>query len=557
VRLGLLAAASAGLCFAWQRLWFLTDDAFIAFRYVANRQLGHGYVWNAPPFLPVEGYTSFLWVALLDGVWSVLGSEPPDAANALGLLCGIGTLALTAWMVLRLRLPASQEPLRTAFLAIALIGLVTNFNFVMWTSSGLETSLFNFLFAGWVAATVFIAPERRGWVWWSALTAGLLSLTRPDGLLVVAATGALLGAMRIADPGRLPLRNLRLAWPLLLPVAHTLWRHSFYGEWLPNTYWAKHVAPWPEAGLRYLASYTLEYGLWAWATIVSLALALRLRGLRPRAGTLPALAVATTLLAHTAYYVLRVGGDHFEYRVFSHSVALVLVSSVWGAARLAENAQRARPALLALPGLVVALAIPLPWTLWVQSRSADTRQTSFNLTVPLAPLLPSWLASYAGRLDALQRWLIVDHAIGKRYQEHRVFLDFRKAMFPRERQLQTDWPEHSAYTAISVGIPGWILADAHILDRVGLNDYVVARTPVRDVESRRMAHDRRPPDGYIACFHPNISDGKPRSLLRNAPLAELREHAGEVRVQPRISPLSADDIRRCEGIWRLWLKQPQ
>ena len=59
-RLALLLAALLALCGGWYLLWFLSDDAFIAFRYVGNRQLGHGYVWNAPPFLPVEGYTSFL-----------------------------------------------------------------------------------------------------------------------------------------------------------------------------------------------------------------------------------------------------------------------------------------------------------------------------------------------------------------------------------------------------------------------------------------------------------------------------------------------------------------
>src|SRR5437867_12245459 len=49
--------------------WFMTDDAFIAFRYVSNHRLGRGFVWNPPPFLPVEGYTGWLWVVLLRAVW--------------------------------------------------------------------------------------------------------------------------------------------------------------------------------------------------------------------------------------------------------------------------------------------------------------------------------------------------------------------------------------------------------------------------------------------------------------------------------------------------------
>ncbi|UCG61884.1 MAG: hypothetical protein JSV52_00925, partial [Candidatus Zixiibacteriota bacterium] len=65
----LLLLAGIGLYIGWRKFWFLTDDAFIAFRYVSNSILGHGYTWNAPPFRPVEGYTSFLWVILLESVW--------------------------------------------------------------------------------------------------------------------------------------------------------------------------------------------------------------------------------------------------------------------------------------------------------------------------------------------------------------------------------------------------------------------------------------------------------------------------------------------------------
>src|SRR6266436_6189736 len=90
--------------YGWRLFWFLTDDAFIAFRYISNSQLGHGYVWNAPPFRPVEGYTSFLWVVLLDVVWRVSGVEPPAAANYVSLLFTYLTLLLGGLLVLRMKL---------------------------------------------------------------------------------------------------------------------------------------------------------------------------------------------------------------------------------------------------------------------------------------------------------------------------------------------------------------------------------------------------------------------------------------------------------------------
>ena len=58
--------------------WFLTDDAFISFRYVHNLLEGHGLVFN--PGERVEGYSNFLWVLELAAIWRVLGVALEDAA---------------------------------------------------------------------------------------------------------------------------------------------------------------------------------------------------------------------------------------------------------------------------------------------------------------------------------------------------------------------------------------------------------------------------------------------------------------------------------------------
>ena len=50
--LAIAAVSVFGLWIGWQALWFLTDDAHIAFRYVSNSVLDHGYVWNPPPSSP-------------------------------------------------------------------------------------------------------------------------------------------------------------------------------------------------------------------------------------------------------------------------------------------------------------------------------------------------------------------------------------------------------------------------------------------------------------------------------------------------------------------------
>jgi arabinofuranosyltransferase len=61
----LLASAAVGLVVGRKTFYFLTDDAYIIFRYVSNSVEEYGLVWNPPPFRPVEGYTSFLWAVVL------------------------------------------------------------------------------------------------------------------------------------------------------------------------------------------------------------------------------------------------------------------------------------------------------------------------------------------------------------------------------------------------------------------------------------------------------------------------------------------------------------
>ena len=63
---------------------FLTDDAFISFRYSVNLAQGHGLVFN-PGGERVEGYSNFLWVVILAGL-DVIGVKPEQAAIPLSML---------------------------------------------------------------------------------------------------------------------------------------------------------------------------------------------------------------------------------------------------------------------------------------------------------------------------------------------------------------------------------------------------------------------------------------------------------------------------------------
>lgn len=529
VPFALFAGAAVVVLLAWRNLWFLTDDAFLAFRYVSNSQLGLGYVWNPPPFRPVEGYTSFLWVVLLDFVWRFLGCEPPIAANRLALLFSIGTLALATYLAWRLAGRGPLRGVRVPVTLLVLLGITTNRTFLFATSSGLETALQNALCLGWLTLAL-LPPEGRSGGLLLSTSALLVSLGRPDGLVYVLATLPLIALLRY-ERG-VPLWT---AAPLLGTFVHLAFRRSFYGEWLPNTYFAKVVRPWPEAGVRYLASFVLELCLWLPALLVGAAVAVWLARLPRWLGEAPAgerLALARRSVAVAAplavagYYTFVVGGDYFEYRPYSGLVPVVFLASLWAAARLSTRPWFAVASL----GAVVLASGLLPWTHFrVQEREFRlfTREQP-----PVAPHVPAILRGYVSAHDRLQEWLAA-RMICKRYHLHRAFLaNRRERAGTREswsRRLEPQrglFPAHDDYAA---GYVAWILAEAVVIDRHGLNDRSIARGRVDTPNaSRRLGHDRTPVPGYAECFRPNV---------------ELQ--AGRVRA--RVPALTPADIVACEA----------
>ena len=543
----LLLAGGATLVAGWQLFWFLTDDAFIAFRYVSNSQLGRGYVWNPPPFLPVEGYTSFLWVALLDGVWRVTGLEPPVVSNWILLGCSLASLGLSARLWLHiLRFSPGRHALLT--LAVGLGFVVSNRTVLAWSSSGLETALFNLLLHAWACSLLLPrTPERR--IARAAWCASLLALTRPDGLLFCATTGPLvLWASLAGRPWTSGARTaIRVVAPFGLVVAHVLWRRAFYGAWLPNTYYAKVTGLHWETGIVYLASFVLEYAVWLPLVFILCALAAAMGGVitatrrrrtddppaetsRPRwmPGACTAVAVLT-ILAHVGYYVLVVGGDHFEFRIFSHLPPLLFAALIWALAIL-PIPRRAKSAIMLATLLT---SIPAPWTHWWLTNKISTRDQTIALQTPISPHWPAPVRWYADLFDRSQRSLI-SKLNCCRHQEHKIFYLHQKAYWPeREEGLNISGDAIPVLVDPCVGVVSWSLPHVSIIDYLGLNDYVVARTPP---QHDYMAHSRTPPPGYALSFRPNV-------------LVENRR----VRVKLRDPPLDAMEVRQTEAYWRAWL----
>ena len=492
---------------------FLTDDAFISFRYARNLLDGHGLVFN--PGERVEGYTNFLWLVELAALWGAFGWRPEAAATWLSAACTVGALATMLWWIVRLQ--GSSRGL-VAWLATGLV--CSSATFAKWTSGGgLETRQFT-LFAVLAVALLTVAtvgraaprPRRaRGMLCAASFCLAAASLTRPEGVLLAACCFAWHAAQsKLGGGGFWPRRSelACVAGPFLAVVAsHFLFRWAYYGEWLPNTYYAKHVGAWYEAGLPYLAAAALETGLYLLLPLAALAAVWQWRRARGLALALPIVCV----LSHMAY-VARIGGDHFEYRPLDFYWPLLAAPAAVGLLAVGRllarlTSKRLAPAWTLLVSVPVLLyAGVLQGALLLGGPNSGTAAgDGWSGRLALTAENAGWLrhlpgASALNDAAGALRGPLVRRKIGERTEAHGALVAGAIALWaPLEEPLRGLPPPDALMLVRGAGAMPYYLPDLKFVDELGLVDKVIARHP-EDVpsEHRRMAHDRRAPYGYLA-----------------------------------------------------------
>lgn len=403
----LLALAVALLLAHALSFRFVIDDAYISFRYARNLLDGHGLVFN--PGERVEGYSNLSWV-LLAAAGMAAGLDPLLWARLLGFAAAAGTVLLMPGLARRLAPPAAggagqgQATLATAGAPLL---LAASGPAACWSLGGLETPLFMLLTAlAWRAAL-----DRR------PLAAGAcgvaLALTRPEGPLlggIFALWAALPGARAAAasaPPAQRPLRR-RGAGLLVLAAgvaAHLLWRHGYYGDWLPNTYYAKtgDLAGQLRTGLPYAGATALAFVL-PWLAAAGW-LAARRRAVFWRAVELRR---SAALVGLWLLYTAAIGGDMLGmYRFF---VPLLPVWLACGAAALAAGAQRA-------PGAAGRPPVRRRWP----------AEATVAVLLGLVTLWPSW----AGR----ERWLVATHMSRRNLASWRLVGDGLAQLLPQDTTI--------------------------------------------------------------------------------------------------------------------------
>ena len=508
----LLVAAPWGALLAWLAhvAWFLCDDAFISFRYARNLLEGHGLVFNPGEY--VEGYSNFLWTLELALLWALFDLRPEYVAPWLSVACTVATIATMLWWVVHT--PRLQERGLVAWMALGLV--CSSATFAVWTSGGgLETRQFTFFILLGVVSLALYRHSR-----WGLLTTSLsltaAAYTRPEGPLVAACCFAWFAIQHFLTNRRLPWRELGiLVGPfVLLVAAHYLFRYSYYGEWLPNTYYAKYVRPWHEAGFRYLVAAALETGLYMFLPLACLALWTRWRSYGDGTYGLVLLCVAV----HMAY-VMRIGGDHFEYRPLDFYWPLLAVPTAEGIVRLgaviAGGLRRMRlfvrrggvianPHLWALVLFVPVLFYSSAMQGVLLFKGADIRLYSTGIHLELTEENASWLLAAPGMpmlvdLSNDLRQQSGAHFIGLRFTEHREYARRRIQQWKPYEKMARGWLPDDAVMAVgTIGIPPYYLPDLKVIDTLGLTDATIARNPsTRPNSERAIAHERYAPSGYL------------------------------------------------------------
>ncbi len=446
------------------RAWaFVCDDAFISFRYAEHLgQYGMPVFNVVDPAERVEGYTNFSWVVLL-ALGSAVGVSPPTLAPVLTVGSAAAVLVVSVLLLRALR-EEHSAPLRPLHLAPAML-LVALPEAMVWSGSGLETS-----FSAAVVLGAMLAWTRGRLISAGALAA-LAGLTRPDALLPIAMFGiGWLGARLVVDR-RVALREVpwrTVGWaagvfvaPLL---AHLLWRHAYYGSWVPNTWPIKaHGMLLRDTyGVAYVQSWIANVHLWWLAPLVL--------ALRPRHAAL------VLPIASVVGYGYWVGGDFMAYSRFyvvaTAGLALLvgwLLADVaaWGKSKLGG---RVRWVALAVVALLAGLL----------GREARARHT----------------------LDVAQGGKWID---GK--WEGTVAMDrFAKVGLAAGQWMHANLPPD---TWITVGAAGAVPYGAKLptIDAYGLIDPVIATMPEAGPyvgKGARPGHQLQAPRSYIRSRDPDL-----------------------------------------------------
>jgi len=468
----LLVFSAICLLFIGHTLWFYqaigwdaVDDAYISYVYARNAILGHGLTFN--PSERVEGFTNFLWTAMMVPIVGA-GWDVGRVSSALGVLCGILVLAFVMRFPRRLGIPVVAGGLAALLLAV-------DGSFALWSVSGLETTSFALLLT--LGAFFYVGENRAesgtGWnVPASGVVLALAAMTRPEAAAVFALTVAHQIGWRLLDQ-RTFLRRadiLRVATFCLLFIPYWLIRWRYYHSLLPNSFYAKVSVGGPiaqiERGWNHVQQFVGVHLGWLILVPALVALVLVCVGYwKVRRGA-PSASTQNTLPEGVASRMAFFGFTYFAALIVMYGAYIVYVGGDWSVGRFFVPI---------LPFVYLLTGAGLFWAVSLVVRRAQTaRLISVGAGVVLA-LAILFASSYNG--------------------EYRIFIGGFDAARATEARITA-----GKWLAQNVPPGTWIAVDAAgqvpyfsglpAIDMFGINDLHIGRMPVATLGEGTPGHEK-------------------------------------------------------------------
>ncbi len=450
--------------------WWITqnlyqDDSYITLVYVRNWLEGFGLVWSRGD-VPVEGYSNFLFLAVIAGLgW--LGVDLVLASRLVNFIGYIGLVWCLVWFTRAIyhKYYASTEKHYAYQVNSALcVGLVaSSVPILTWCMGGLEAVFFAFLLTYAVCRILWWLESgaEHKYAFVTGVIFALAAMTRLEALMVWGITGIVLGLFWLSGRMATHLNFAKLvllgAGFLALFVPYVAWKYSYYGDVLPNTYYAKAFAVSPELLTHFGWFYAFQF-LYVPPLLVvcfiGLFLYLYTKTIPPRS-----LLYLISLLALFFWHIIASGGDHMPYlRFFVPVIPLLALALYYMCNALIEKRERA---FRDVSGALIVLCI------------FQFGYVSFDGQLSRGALSGKAVAPY----------------------------------------VNANWPEGSTIAVNPAGALPYYAPNYHYIDMLGLNDKHIAQREIYLDDADMMRKIRHRPIGHLKGDGEYVFSRKPDYII--------------------------------------------
>ena len=424
---------------------FYHDDAYITLRYARNYIAGLGIVWNPGEY--VQGYTNFLHLIFI----SFLGKLGINLVWASRVVSGIAYAGLVA--VVALFGITFENERRASLWHLPAIIVATSASILVWTLGGLEGILFSFLsIGGSLLFLVAMNSLKSCWLYAaSGITLGLSFLARPDGIVFISVSCVYLFWLILKHKTSVFDLMAFVAGVVLVTSPYIIWQATYYGDIVPNTFYAKAGVPlWLKlkTGISYLLNYLIHPPFLPFFVFISLVYAFL-----KRLWSLKLTYLMLLVTAYLAFIIFIAGGDHMQ----SFRMMLPII-----------------PLMGAVLALVLSVAIGL-----------KHRRIINNITIAVLILTSSQ---------------ILDRKLNPQREDPASFVGTIVGKYISEA-----WPAGSLIALNTAGSTPYYAESNRYIDMLGLNDPTIAKRKIKKIVTpwQKVPGHLKGDGGYVLSRHPD------------------------------------------------------